>query len=225
MALRPANKTGIHRKGRNGRKGKQKKNLCIFQTFVCAFPLRPLRPLRWMPGFVFGFPALLCASLRLCGEGLVTRGTLISSLILLSFIGIRDSSGQTMRTRLLFIFLLSSITAFGWQPGPSTMAQSADNIVANYRRVIVLMEDDPSLDAAKKERAVILARMLFEQNEENLEGLRAAVVSDPVKLSAFLDRLEAGPDYHDADKLVFRDLLEDLNADPVRGATPALQKR
>ena len=130
-----------------------------------------------------------------------------------------------MRTRLLFIFLLSSITAFGWQPGPSTMAQSADNIVANYRRVIVLMEDDPSLDAAKKERAVILARMLFEQNEENLEGLRAAVVSDPVKLSAFLDRLEAGPDYHDADKLVFRDLLEDLNAEPVNGSTPAVQKR
>ncbi len=130
-----------------------------------------------------------------------------------------------MRTRLLFIFLLSSITAFGWQPGPSTVAQSADNIVANYRRVIVLMEDDPSLDAAKKERTVILARMLFEQNEENLEGLRAAVVSDPAKLSAFLDRLETGPDYHDADKLAFRDLLEDLNAEPVNGSTPAVQKR
>src|SRR5216683_2856581 len=193
MALRPANKTGIHRKGRNGRKGKQKKNLCIFQTFVCAFPLRPLRPLRWMPGFVFGFPALLCASLRLCGEGLVTRGTLISSLILLSFIGIRDSTGQTMRTRLLFIFLLSSITAFGWQPGPSTMAQSADNIVANYRRVIVLMEDDPSLDAAKKERAVILARMLFEQNEENLEGLRAEPVngSTPAVQKRIVDDIAA----------------------------------
>lgn len=129
-----------------------------------------------------------------------------------------------MRTRLLFIFLLSSITAFGWQPGQSTVAQAADNIVANYRRIIVLM-DDPSLDAAKKERAVILARMLFEQNVENLEGLRAAVVSDPVKLGAFLDRLETGPDYHDADKLAFRDLLEDLNAEPMNGSTPAAQNR
>src|SRR5258708_32880496 len=130
-----------------------------------------------------------------------------------------------MRTRLLFIFLLSSITAFGWQPGPSTVAQSADNIVANYRRVIVLMEDDPSLDAAKKERIVILARMLFEQNEENLEGLLAALVSEPAKLSAFLDRLETSPDYHDADKLAFRALLEDLNDEPVNGSTPAVQKR
>src|SRR5258708_39305661 len=129
-----------------------------------------------------------------------------------------------MRTRLL-IFLFGSITAFGWQPGPVPVAQTADNVVANYRRVIVLMENDPSLDAAKKVRTVILARMLFEQNEENLEGLRAAVVSDPAKLSAFLDRLQTGPDYHDADKLAFRDLLEDLNAEPVNGSTPAVQKR
>jgi len=111
------------------------------------------------------------------------------------------------------------------QQSESSVARVANEIVANFRRVIVLMEDDPSLDAAKKERTVILARMLFEQDVENLEGLRASVVADPVKLSAFLDRLETSSDYHDADKLAFRDLLEDLNAEPVRGATPAIQKR
>jgi len=131
---------------------------------------------------------------------------------------------QTMRTRLLYIILFGSMAAFG-QPGQTSVVQTADNVVANYRKVIVLMEDDPSLDAAKKERTVILARMLFEQNEENLEGLRAAVVSDPVKLSAFLDQLETGPDYHDADKLAFRDLLEDLNSESSQGPAPAVRKR
>src|SRR6266436_5071651 len=91
-----------------------------------------------------------------------------------------------MPTKLLFalcvgVSLPGSVSTFGWQLGSVPITQSADNIVANYRRVIVLMEDDPSLDAAKKQRIVILARMLFEQNEENLEGLRAAVVSDPAK--------------------------------------------
>lgn len=130
-----------------------------------------------------------------------------------------------MRTRLLSVFLFSSIAAFGLQPAQVSVSQTADNVVTNYRKVIVLMEDDPSLDAAKKDRAVILARMLFEQNIESLESLHAAVVADPAQLSAFLDRLETGPDYHDADKLVFRDLLEDLNAEAVKGSTPAMQKR
>lgn len=129
-----------------------------------------------------------------------------------------------MRIRLISV-LLSSIAAFGFQPNPVPVARTSDNVVANFRKVIVLMEDDPSLDAAKKERTVILARMLFEQNEENLEGLRSAVIADPAKLGAFLDRLENGPDYHDADKLAFRDLLEDLGAEPMKGASPATQKR
>src|SRR5216683_834768 len=51
----------IHRKGRNGRKGKAKtkslKEAGIYPFFHLVFPLRPLRPLRWILAFVFPAPS------------------------------------------------------------------------------------------------------------------------------------------------------------------------
>ncbi|HWZ42988.1 MAG TPA: polysaccharide deacetylase family protein [Candidatus Saccharimonadales bacterium] len=97
-------------------------------------------------------------------------------------------------------------------------ANIADEIVGNFRRIIVLMEDDASIDAAKKERITTIARMLFEQNLEKIAGLQADMVTTPAKLNSFLDQLETSADYHDADKLAFRELLEDLAADLSKNA-------
>jgi len=48
-------KPGFHRKGRNGRKGKAKKQDLLedVRNFPVVFLLRPLRPLRWMPVLFF----------------------------------------------------------------------------------------------------------------------------------------------------------------------------
>lgn len=131
-----------------------------------------------------------------------------------------------MRTRLLLaLCLVFSFLHPAAQTAQPAAAQSADEIVANYRRIIVLMEDDPSLDAGQKQRIATLGRMLFEQNMEHLAALRGEISADPARLSAFLDRLEKNSAYHDADKLAFRELLDDLAAEPPKGASPDVKKR
>jgi peptidoglycan/xylan/chitin deacetylase (PgdA/CDA1 family)/tetratricopeptide (TPR) repeat protein len=90
------------------------------------------------------------------------------------------------------------------------VAHQADAIVATYRQIIVLTADDTALDDVHREHVSILGRILFQQNQDRLMALSAALAVDPKRQSIFLDRLEKSPEYHDADKLVFRELLEDL---------------
>lgn len=97
------------------------------------------------------------------------------------------------------------------------LGQQADEIVANYRKIIILTDDYSSLDAATQNRVAVVGRMLFQQNEERLTALSPSLSADPVALAKFLDRLERNPDYHDADKLVFRDLLDDLSSTTAKG--------
>lgn len=123
----------------------------------------------------------------------------------------------------------------GSQPSPAASpaqtAQQLDQIVGTYRKIIVVMEDEASLDEMNRERVSIIGRVLFQQNQEQLSALSAALSADLVQSSsaaveAFLDRVENSPDYHDADKLAFRDVFDEL-ADAVarRASLPALQKR
>ncbi|MBZ5524476.1 MAG: polysaccharide deacetylase family protein [Acidobacteriia bacterium] len=121
----------------------------------------------------------------------------------------------------LFLCLIPGHTQ---QASPSVTGM-ADEVVGNYRRIIVLMEDDASIDAAKKDRITTLARMLFEQNLERLAGLHGGIGADRAQLDSFLDHLESSADYHDADKLAFRELLEDLAAELPKDAPDALKKR
>jgi len=104
------------------------------------------------------------------------------------------------------------------------VAAQADAIVKTYRQIIVLTEDDDALDDAQREHISLLGRVLFQQNEERLATLGSALRSDSTRAAAFLGRLESHPDYHDADKLAFRDLLEDL-ADGLSSAPEAASLR
>ena len=109
-------------------------------------------------------------------------------------------------TLVLNSALVSATTA------PPDAAQQADEIVANYRKIIVLTSNQDSLDAVTRDHVAIVGKMLFQQNEEQISALSAALTADQAALAGFLDRLEKEPDYHDADKLVFRDMLDDLAA-------------
>ena len=100
---------------------------------------------------------------------------------------------------------------------PSSISQQSDDIVATYRRIIILMDGVDSLDPATRERATTLGRMLFEQNLERLSQLSAQLTEEAGKkkspaMNEFLDRFENNADYRDADKLAFRELFEDFSA-------------
>ena len=110
-------------------------------------------------------------------------------------------------------------------------AQQLDQIVATFREIIVLMEDAGSLDEMNRERVTTMGRVLSQQNQEHLSALSETLSDERAKsgfpaVEAFLDRVENNPDYHDADKLVFRDVLDDLAATMAqRASVAALQKR
>ena len=117
---------------------------------------------------------------------------------------------------------------------PAASAQltaQMDQIVGAYRRIIVLMENDSSFDPVTLERASLIGKMLFQQNQERLSALDSSLsneLSGPrvPSVESFLNRLENSPDYRDADKLVFRETLDDLTSAASQRQSPAsLQKR
>ncbi|MGD0348149.1 MAG: polysaccharide deacetylase family protein [Terracidiphilus sp.] len=107
--------------------------------------------------------------------------------------------------------------------GPGTPAQVAADVdasVASYRKIIVLMDDASALDEGNRERVRTAAWILFERNRDCLDQLELSLQADAARndsplVAAFLDRLESDADFRDADKLDFRDLLDDLAAIPV----------
>jgi len=98
---------------------------------------------------------------------------------------------------------------------PAGIAASVDETVAAYRKIIVLMDNPAGMDAGNRERVRTAAWILFEQNRDRGdvldESLRAdSARSDSPLLTAFLTRLENDSALRDADKLAFRDVLDDL---------------
>src|SRR5215813_8492764 len=134
---------------------------------------------------------------------------------------------------MLYVFLWAGC-AFTLSAGtqrPPDAAHLMDSAVENYRKIIVLMDSSAALDEGNRERVSTAARILFEENRERLSGLEAHLATNlksnpPSDTTAFLDRLEKHRDYRDADKLVFRDVLDELAAQAKgQNASAALQKR
>src|ERR1700758_5045356 len=87
--------------------------------------------------------------------------------------------------------------------------------VAAYRQIIVLMDDQGGLDDDTRERVHMSASILFETNSLRLEKLEQALREDLAEKDAslteeFLARLESDVEFRDADKLAFRDVLDDI---------------
>ena len=103
---------------------------------------------------------------------------------------------------------------------PAAIAADLDARVASYRKIIVLMNDASALDEGNRERVRTAAWILFEKNRDLLDQLEQRLRADAARndsplVESFLNRLENNPDFRDADKLAFRDLLDDLNAAPA----------
>jgi peptidoglycan/xylan/chitin deacetylase (PgdA/CDA1 family)/TolA-binding protein len=117
------------------------------------------------------------------------------------------------------------------QESKNTPGSAADEISAlqkdlalsvdNYRKIIVLLEDEKSLTQAWREAANLIGIDLFYANQKLLAPLGEMLPSEieeagqrnkglPPKTAFFLNELENQAEWHDADKLVFRDVLEEL---------------
>lgn len=102
------------------------------------------------------------------------------------------------------------------------VARDVTDIVARYRKNVVLGFEAEKLDEDTRERISIVGRMIFEENRQQLTRLgerlsealtsAASAPTAPAPVLAFLETLEKGAELHDADKLAFRDTVEDLIA-------------
>jgi hypothetical protein len=108
-----------------------------------------------------------------------------------------------------------------------TVAEQCDEIVARYRKIIVLMDGSSRLDPAVKAQVANAGRMLFEENHQALAALEKQIEDSLAArknegADEFLSRIEKNDEYLDADKLVFRDALEGMAEEPGR---PELKQR
>src|SRR5262249_55807297 len=74
---------------------------------------------------------------------------------------------------------------------------------------IVLVEDQADLDAKAREQATTVGRLLFQENHQALGALATRLAASPAAAADFLSTLENSAELHDADKLAFRDTVED----------------
>jgi hypothetical protein len=94
-------------------------------------------------------------------------------------------------------------------------------IVANYRKIIILFEEEKSLNQTWRKAANLIGLDLFYTNQKLLASLDADLSSEigaaglknqslPPKTDLFLRELETQADWHDADKLAFKEIVETL---------------
>jgi peptidoglycan/xylan/chitin deacetylase (PgdA/CDA1 family)/TolA-binding protein len=115
--------------------------------------------------------------------------------------------------------------------GPALLTARMDESVASYRKIIVLMDGAAALDEGNRERVRTAGWILFEKNHESLDEMEQDLRTDAARqdsplVTAFLTRLESNPDFRDADKLDFRDVLDGLAHLPAQDAPSVpLRKR
>ncbi len=106
------------------------------------------------------------------------------------------------------------------------------DVLAAYRKIIVLFADEKTLSATERELANQVGQGLFHENRARvveLETLFAAVSGSghPQRFEAMasvLDYVESNADLFDADRLAFRELLRSWQAEVARdSALPAIK--
>ena len=110
-------------------------------------------------------------------------------------------------------------------PADPALAAALDGITGDYRKIIVLMDGAEGLDDATRERCLAAGRQLFWRKQRSIEDLRGKLTERPAShaVRQLIQYLTAGPSLHDADKLAFLDLVEEIasvGAGPTPGSPP-----
>jgi peptidoglycan/xylan/chitin deacetylase (PgdA/CDA1 family)/TolA-binding protein len=128
------------------------------------------------------------------------------------------------------IVLILVLAAAAEAAAKAEIARQADAAVAAFREIIVLTDGIDTLDDEVRDRIIMVGQVVFHENVRRLGDLTDRLVDDVGRsntaiVEAFLDRVENHADYRDADKLVFRDVFDDLGAAEQTLPASALQKR
>jgi uncharacterized caspase-like protein/peptidoglycan/xylan/chitin deacetylase (PgdA/CDA1 family) len=105
-------------------------------------------------------------------------------------------------------------------------------VLANYRKIIVLLADEKTLAAKDRERTTQVGQALFHENQDRsakLDRELAALAGsgNPARfeaLAGLLDFIESDKSLYDADRLAFRELLQGLLGEVARDSSlPAIK--
>src|SRR5205823_6398637 len=109
-----------------------------------------------------------------------------------------------------------ALLLFVWQrlprQDPAIQSEMA-NIVGDYRRIIVLMDGADDLDLATRTRSVAAGRVLFYKKTRALQDLTQKMLEPlgrPGRIGQLVRYLNEDRTLHDADKLAFLDLVDEL---------------
>ena len=97
------------------------------------------------------------------------------------------------------------------QPEDKTLTASLDSVTAAFRRIIVLMDGAESLDEATRQRSLAAGRLLFRQKRKTLDDLSGKLAGNARGIRQLVRYLGSNAALHDADKLAFLDLMEELD--------------
>ncbi|MGZ3254179.1 MAG: polysaccharide deacetylase, partial [Burkholderiaceae bacterium] len=106
----------------------------------------------------------------------------------------------------------------------ATIDADAKEILANYRKVIVLIADEKKLTKKELEESVRVGQELFHGNQDKIAKLNEKLdsllgSSNPARfetLNGLLDYVESDRTLFDADRLAFREVLQSLLASVAR---------
>ncbi len=124
------------------------------------------------------------------------------------------------------------ITAAPQAIDTSALLAGFKDVLAAYRKIIVLFADEQSLAASERALANQVGQGLFHENRQRVVELEAQLETlvgstNPQRLEAIaglLDYVESSADLFDADRLAFRELLRSLQAAVVRDSSlPAIK--
>jgi len=122
---------------------------------------------------------------------------------------------------LLLFVRPSRFTQLSFRPDPA-LQSALDGVRDDYRKIIVLMDGADSLDDATHARAVAAGRLLFYRKQHAIEEIGASLTGGRNNNGVrHLVQYLTGPGLHDADKLAFADLVEELVDElPGTGSAP-----
>src|SRR6516164_7653971 len=102
-----------------------------------------------------------------------------------------------------------------FQPDPALDA-AFKAITEDFRKIIVLMDGAETLDDAVRARWVSAGRQIFYRKQSGIQQLsaRLAAPGSENAVRQLIQYLTAGAGLHDADKLAFLDVVEELDTTP-----------